>query len=53
MPDGREPRFEVALANICFEHPRSRELARREAGADVELLCEVVVGVEQIREERR
>ncbi len=53
VPDGREPRLEVALAGVRFEHPRRRELARREARADVELLGEIVVGIEQIGVERR
>ena len=51
--DGREPGREITLANLRVEDSRGCDLAGSEAHPDIELLREVVVGVEQIGIERR
>ena len=52
VPDGVEPGREVALADRRVEDPRGGELAGGDAGAEVELLGEVGVGIQHVGVER-
>ena len=53
VPDDREPRVEVALADLRLGHRRRDHLARGQPHAQVEGVGEVVVGVQQEAVRRR
>ena len=52
LPGGLEPGREIARPDPDLEHPSGRELPGGDPGADVELLGQLPVGVEQVGVQR-